>query len=408
MSLADTRRRIKAVTDHVNKGAKYKLLVDPDEAPNPYFLRRPCGVTQLDIDTGGGLPAGGLCYLSGPNNAGKTWLLYNYFAMHQRIYGEEASIVYGSVENPPNHQRMREVGCLVAFPEVMLNQMDADRAAQRLPKLTKMERAEYRRQVGTFKVLRANTSEELLDSILKIYASNAFHIIAVDSVSALQASAEAELDTLAENPQQAANASLLTRFMQRYAPLTQGLTDGLVTSTVIFTSQVRANRHKTEVPSYIGKWLKDWTVSGGANAMKHGKLIDIQLWSDSAIKTGPKGKQEIVGKTIKWDLIKGSAGTHDNICGEYDYHYDCPGDHTPSLISTGIEHGVVVEKEGLLTFLDHNTKNPLPSYLGAELKDVAGLQGLRNILREDPQTEFIIRREILSAAGVDTCLYRLP
>jgi len=405
-STADLRRRIRTATDSVNKGAKYKLLVDPDEAPNPYFLRRPCGVTQLDIDTGGGLPAGGLCYISGPNNAGKTWLLYNYFAMHQRLYGEEASIVYGTVEGPPNHKRMREVGCIVPYPDSMLVEIDIDRSNRRLPLLTKAEKTELKRKVGTFKILRAHTSEELLDSLLTIYASNAFHIIALDSISATQSSAEAGLDTLGDNPQQAANASLLTRFMQHYHPLTQGLTKELVTSTMIFTAQVRANRHKSELPSYMAKWQKDWATTGGANAMKHGKLIDVQIWSEGKDTEG--SKKVVVGKTIKWNLVKGSAGTSDNKSGEYPYRYDSPGDHTLSLINTGIQYGVAIEQEGKVTFIDKATGEPLPSTNGTTLVGIDGIQGLRNLIATDPAVEFIIRREILSAAGIGTCLYRLP
>ena len=182
------------------------------------------------------------------HNSGKTYLLYNYFATNQRIYGEESSILYAPVEFLPDYKYMRQVGCKVAIPDQMLDEVDRDRLNRRLPKLTKPERAGLQTQVGNFTILRTYTSEEMLDAILEAYKSNAFQIIAVDSVSVLQACAEAVLKTLSDNPQQAANATLLTRFMQHYHPLTLGLSDDLVTTTVIFTAQVRANRHKSELP----------------------------------------------------------------------------------------------------------------------------------------------------------------
>lgn len=407
MSLAEVRRKIRLASDAINKGSKYKLVEDAINVPNPFQLRRPSGIMQFDIDTGGGLPAGGICYLSGPDGSGKTLMLYNYFAQHQRIYGEEASILYAPVEFLPDYKFMRKIGCDVAIPDRMLDEVDRDRLGRRLPKLTKQERAANQTVTGSFKVLRTQTSEEMLDALLTAYASNAFHIIAVDSVSVLQASAEAALDSLADNPQQAANATLLTRFMQHFHPLAAGLADELVTTTVIFTAQVRANRHKSELPSYMAKWEKDWATTGGANAMKHGKLIDVQIWSEGKEKEGTKDNKKIVGKTLKWNLVKGKAGTHDNITGEYSYRYDAPGDHIPSLLSAGIQHGIAVESAGHITFLDKLINGVLVTPMGTELKDIPGIQGLRNLLATDPGAEQTIRREILTAAGIGTCLYKL-
>lgn len=406
MSVADVRRRVRTVMDRINKGSKYKMMDDAENVPNPFQLRRPCGIMQFDIDTGGGLPAGGICYLSGPEGSGKTWLLYNYFAQHQRLYGEEASILYAPVEFLPDYKFMRQVGCNVAIPERMLDEVDRDRVTRRLPKLTKQERTELQSQTGIVKVLRTYTSEEMLDALLKAYASNAFHIIAVDSVSVLQAGAEAVLNTLADNPQQAANATLLTRFMQHYHPLTLGLSDELSTTTMIFTAQVRANRHKSEVSSYYARNMKDWATTGGANAMKHGKLIDAQIWSGEKETAGSGEKKTVVGKSLKWNIVKGKAGTHDNITGEYSYRYSAPGDHLPSLLASGMQYGVAIEDNGLLTFIDKRTGDPLPTKSGTAIQGIPGLQGLRNLLDAEPDAEFVIRREILSAAGVGTCLYR--
>ena len=404
-NLAEIKRKLNVAEHAINKGAKYARIANTSDVPNPFFLRRPCGITQLDVDTGGGLPAGGICYVSGPDSSGKTWLLYNYFAMHQKIYGEAASILYAPVEFLPDYKFMRQIGCKVSFPESMLDQIDRDRQLRRMPKLNKAERFDLTSQVGNFKVLRATTAEEMLDSLLIAYESGAYHIIAVDSISVLQASVEASLATLTDNPQQAANATLLTRFMQRFHPLTLGLTSMPVETTMIFTAQVRANRHKSEAPAYIAKYLKDWQA-GGANAMKHGKLIDIQMWSEGKDKEGPTGAKRVVAKTIKWNLVKAKAGAHDNTEGEYTYRYSTPGDNTQSIIDCAMKYGVASETKGTgeLTFHDKMTGEVLQNN-GAPLTGIKGLAGLQALLKQDPGTEFLIRREILSAAGIGTCLY---
>lgn len=403
-TLAEQRRSIRAAQDRMNKGSKVRLIDDVENIYNPFYLRRPSGIMQLDIDTAGGLPANGVSFISGPDNAGKNFLLYNYFTQHQKIYGERASILFAAVESIPDYPFMRKVGCQVAFPDDVIEDMDADRAFRKLPKLTKPERAALKTQIGSFKILRAHTAEELLDKLLIAYESNVFSIIAVDSISVIMASAEASLDTLADNPQQAANASLLTRFAQHLHPLTLNLTDEPNLTTMIFTAQVRSNRHKTEVPSYMGRYMKDWATTGGANASKHAKRIDIQIWSEG--KEKDKNDKRVIGKTLKWNIVKGSSGTHDNISGEYAFRYDTPGDHMTSLLSAGIQYGVAIEQEGQITFIHKEFGEPLATEKGTVLQGILGLQGLHELFLKDPDAEFRIKREILAAAGIRECLYR--
>ena len=401
---AQRKRKLTAIKTQLNK--KGTVITTADEAPNTFQYRRPSGIMQLDIDTGGGLPAGGLSVVSGPDGAGKTWLLYNYFMMHQRIYKENASILYCVVEFLPDYKYMRNVGVQVPLPDSMLDEINMDRVARDLPKLTKAERASFKTTVGSFDILRAPTAEAILDAVLKAYASNAYHIIALDSVSVMQASAEAQKDTLQDIPQQAANANLLTRFMQKFHPLTLGLEDPNMT-TLISVAQARANRKKSEMPSYIGKWQKDWQPSQGAHALRHGKLIDILIHASGKDKDKKTGI--IKSKTVKWELVKGKAGTHDNIVGETTYTYDDPGDHISNLVFTGMKKGVIVESEGRLTVIDRMNQQPLTMLVDGDrrtLTDIEGPQELRNIFREHLDIELRVRREILTAAGVGTCLYR--
>lgn len=407
MSLADHRRNISNTIASINKGSKYKAIVSAEHAPNPHSLRRPSGIPQLDINTAGGAPAGGITVISGPDNAGKTFLLYKYFSMCQKIYGEYSSILYAAVEFIPDYFFMRKIGCQVAIPDDMLDAVDQDRAFRRLPKMTKQQRAEAKKEVGTFHVLRRETAEELLDDIIRCYKSNAFKIIAIDSISIIQSSAEAGLDSLEDNPQQAANASLITRFMQRLHPLCRGLGEEAPNDTSLFaTAQVRANRKKTEAPSYIAKYLKDWSTAQGANALKHGKLVDIQLWADGKEAVGKGDDKKIIGKTMHWTITKQKAGGHDNVSGEYTYLYDTPGDHLPALIATCIKYGTAQEIEGKLTFFN-SAGEVLLSPSDKPLKEINGIQELRGLLSAEPEAELMVMRELAAAAGVENpIIYR--
>lgn len=63
----ERRAVLDAIANHYNEEG-HMVMVRGDEAPNPYILRRPTGITELDIDLGGGFPAGGTCFVSGPDN----------------------------------------------------------------------------------------------------------------------------------------------------------------------------------------------------------------------------------------------------------------------------------------------------------------------------------------------------
>lgn len=400
--------RLKAkINKETSKGCR-PLMVSASEVDNAYDLRRPCGITQLDIATGGGIPAGGLAQITGANGVGKTALMWKYFAMHQKIYGEASSLLYVPVEFLPDWRHIRQrYGIRMSLPPAMVDRTDADRVARGLPPMTKAERNDLLYGgIGEFHVLRADTSEKLLDATIEAIDSNAFGIIAIDSISIMIPHAEAKLDTLEDEPVQAANAKLLTRFMQRFHPTTLGVKSDVLTTTIAI-AQVRANRKKSEMVSYMARWEKDETAVGGANAVKHGKLVDITLWPGSKVKD-PANKENILGKEVKWEITKGKGGSRDNLFGTYTYWYDdAKADDIGTIVEVGVRHGVCLEAGGNLTFINKDTGEPLQTPYGT-LCGIDGIEQLRQICRDSIDTEIIIRREILAAASPKNtvCLYR--
>jgi len=376
---------------------EHRVIAFADQVPNTYELRRPSRIMQLDLDTGGGLPAGGLSYLTGPDNAGKTDLLYHYFTAHQKLFGEESCIGYAAVEGGFDFKRARQVGVQIAIPDLMIEQWEEERTLRGQEPFTEEELLGFKKQVGDFVIIQGDTGEEILQAVLGAVKTNLFGIVAVDSVSALRPEADAAKD-LEEYEKRAARANLITKFMKHYMPLTNTL-NGLNYTTLIFTQQVRANQERANAPAHMQPYIKRYEATG-AWAGKHGKLIDICVSSGQKIKKQIKGTKYTIGKVLKWELEKGKAGTHDNINGEAPFIYPEFGgvgvDTIESLIIAAIRHGVISESGDKSVYLN----GVVP-----QVPMAPNLKTLTANLEQDFELELQLRREVLAAKGV-TCLYR--
>lgn len=416
MPVTEMAKKVAALEAKLNKSATVKgakVMADIDLAPNTYFLRRPSGIMPLDLHLAGGLPAGGLTYLSGIPGIGKSVLLYQFVAMNQRLYGESSAVAVGLSEAAPDHFFMRRCGVRIRIPEEMIEELVKERKDRELPSFTKEQLAVFRQKtVGKVKVLRGAHGEELLGGILDCFESGCFDIIGLDSISAVLPAADAIKD-LDENTKRAAAASLLTRFFQAYLNGTTGYR-GRNPTTVIFTAQVRSNPKKAEAPGAMQKYIAEYAPQG-AWAAKHGKLLDIllkpgekdrEVVSGAAAAFGQMGnngskKKETVqvGKTVKYELLKGKAGVHEGITGEYDFSFDSLTDIQRSIVISGLQLGIVGEEDGVLTFLNPATQKPFEG-----LQAVAGVDRLVDIIRSDFRLELALRRAVLTSAGIE-CAY---
>jgi RecA/RadA recombinase len=434
MPVTELSRKVAALEAKLNKKPNVKgarVCTDIELAPNTYFLRRPSGIMPLDIHTGGGLPAGGLTYLSGPDGAGKTFLLYKYLAMNQRLYGDKSAVALGVSEAAPDHFFMRKCGVQIAVPEPMIAEQVAERKERNEPPFTKEQLKEFRaKTVGTVKLLRGSHGEELLGAILECFDTGLFDIVGLDSISAVLPEADAMKD-LDDAAKRAAAASMVTRFFQHYLNGTTGYY-GLNPTTVIFTSQVRSNSKKSE-GGPGAKWLLDYAPQG-AWAAKHGKLIDILL------KPGAKDKEEVqtapgvpsslaeaaeaekkykkkvqVGKTMNYEVLKGKAGVHEGITGEFEFHFPLGAammrdpnhlltEDQRMIVVAGLQAGIVEEKDGLVSFHHPTTLAPIV-HGDLMLKKIAGIDRLAQMMRADFELELALRRAVLSSVGIE-CAYR--
>lgn len=387
----------RSVAHKINEDFKSQVVVPANEAHSNYFLRRPSGIMQLDIDTGGGLPAASFNTITGPDNAGKSTLLYCYFAMHQFLYGNDAYTALLSSESTIDYPQARRCGWVVPYPEHVIANMNEARLRDGLPPLSPEELAYLRQQVGqNYIVTGLSTAEEMLDVARQLLETNLYGIVGLDSLEGLMPNSEAKLDTLEEFPGQGGRATAITRFLQHYGPVAR---DAQHFTTFIATCQVRVNRKKFEAPPPMQKYIKDWAGSV-PGAVKHWREIDLTIWSGEKQRKAEQGKESktVVGKDMNWELSKGKMGTHDNIHGGTTYWYDdrC-FDIQRTVLIAGLKYGVVSEHDGLLTF----TKNGAPHEY---LCRIAGPDQFVQALKEDPGVEMELRYAILRAAGKE-CLY---
>lgn len=554
MSSSERKQMVKALINKINREAKSVVVRIAEEAPSTYYLRRPCGVMQLDIDTGGGLPAGAFSTIAGPDNciadtsfirfetrhkdgkrsnhkggtiktlykrfheesaiynfyapaindeghviqwpienvvhtglqqcfevttvggqriyctaehkffngnsykalkllkvgntifvhlnttkknlgskdkiksiraagamwtydikmrypyhnyiannivvhnSGKSMLLYKYFAMHQRLYGRESYVALAASEGQLDYFAARKAGWKLAVPDAVLEAYQEERRLRGVALLTKDEIKELKTEVGTNILVYGETGEEILDRLYDVIKSNLFGIVALDSLEGILPGAEAGLDTLEDNPQQAAHASIITRFLKRYGPTTTGIS-GTNWTTFIATCQVRSNRKKSEVQSYLAKYMKDWTETA-PRAARHWRHINITVQNGEKLWEGSKENRKLLGKVLKWEISKGKTGTHDGLTGEVNFYYNTLGltNDIHDLILCALKYGVLIEQGGFITLLHDGAPDK-------HLAEVPGVDALADALSNDFELELAVRREVLAAAG-KTCLYR--
>lgn len=349
---------------------KYGVVIQRGtELEGRFDLRRPCGIAGLDIDTGGGLPAGGLSQIDGPDGSGKNMLAYRFLGEVQGLYGDETNIFMLCMEFPFDKDYAAFHGFHVPYSMYEIGVRQRARKKEGLDPYTKDEIKDMtsKKGKGTFHLLRGS-AEANLDAVVEMIRSNAYQIGVIDSWDSMLTIPEEEAD-LADDPRIANSSSVQTKWMKKV--------QGALTprkrcpecwslhldfrkhgsgsynyycgakdcdwkgkdvfleeneTTIIGIRQVRANMKKS-------KFGPEYKV-GGAWALKHGKLVDIQLRPGERIMA-KDGKTKI-GKEINYEITKGKAGTHEGKKGMLRYFFGPPEvDTEHNLFTTATAMGVI-------------------------------------------------------------------
>jgi hypothetical protein len=407
---------------------KYGVVIQRGtELEGRFDLRRPCGIPSLDIATGGGLPAGGLSQVDGPDGAGKNMLVYRYFGGVQRIYGDDTNIFMLCMEFPFDKDYAAFHGFHVPYSKYEIEVRQRARLAEGLPPFTNEEVAEMMntKGKGNFHLLRG-AAEANLDAVVEMIRSNAYQIGAIDSWDSMLTIPE-ELADLADDPRIASSSSVQTKWMKKVqgaltprkrCPECWGLhlnfkkhaSGGYAyycsnkdcgwkgknvyleenETTIIGIRQVRANMNQGR-----GKFKGPEYKVGGAWALKHGKLVDIQLRPGASIMS-VDGKTKL-GKEIHYEITKGKAGTHEGKRGTIRYFFGPPEVDVDYDFFTEATSMGVIRVGGSTYYIDVDGEKPMK---------FKGQGPLLNAISELPEIKELLWNKMLHQSGLAHIRYK--
>ena len=345
---------------------------------NAFDLRRPSGISSLDVAMGGGLPAGGLSQLDGPESTGKNFALYLHMAECQRIYGKASCMAMVSLETAMDKHFAQKCGVLVAMSPYDIGVENRARKRRGQPPMSDSEIREAMDMptVGEFMILDQGPAEKILDGMVEVIKSNACQIVGVDSWDSILTYQERDTP-LGEFAQQASNATLETKFTKKMddalaaifrcpecgaAPLGQkkvsesgrsynwhcpscrwkGLDPAVEVNetTIIAIRQVRGKR-SAPGQKVFGRPYE----SKGSHALRHANLIKLSLHPGQRI---PKDtKKEKLGKEVNWEVEKGKCGCHEGARGTFSMYFDTMSvDVYTDLVRTCMRYGVIEQGGG--------------------------------------------------------------
>jgi len=338
--------RLEILQQNVNASFKGRVLLQRgDEISNVFVLRRPTGITSLDIGIGGGMPAGGMTQIIGFDGAGKDYIVNRTIANLQTTYGNRAAVCFAMTELAYDKVYGKKCGVRVAFTPMEIANWENGLGR----KFTPEEKVWATDQVGTIHQIMAGNAEELLEATAQCIESNLYQVVVINSFGALLTKAEEEADGGIADKHYGGAAGPITAFIHRlHAALNLPDSRGQPNlTTIIGINQVRENLGKD------AQWNPVRTAGG--RALKHGKLVDIMLTAKSKLDLPGSDKKVIVGKEIHWEILKGKAGCHDGPKGMYPFYYgeqNYPfgADVYQDLIVAATQKGIVQMKGAWLSY----------------------------------------------------------
>ena len=383
----DRSAGIRELRDQICRDTKNPYAIQTsDQFVNTFGIRRSCGITSVDLACGGGFPIGGITRVQGKASGGKNYLSNCIFREVQSSWGDQAALGAVGIEIVFDKEYAQKCGAKIALSDQEIEWKLAGMAERGYPLPPPELVAKWREQIGFFEHSVPDVAESALGNLLKMVAKNVFHAVSADSFGALLTEGEDAKDL--DDPRRVGDvAGLVTRFMNRMLPiLNKRDSFGRQNATTI----IIIDQHREKIDTR-GAFDND----AGINALRHGKLLDIQVTSGRNIflvDGGAYGPENpVVGKKVHWKIVKAKAGAHEGPFGEYDFYFGEHGygfgvDVHADLIRTGTLHGVI-DRAG--AWYSHQGRR-----LGqGEVKAAASVAA-------DPQWYFEIRNEIFRKAGV--------
>jgi len=409
------------VIDYINMrhGRHGPVIRKANETWDAYDLRRPCGVPGVDINSGGGLPAGNLSQLDGPESVGKNYLLNLYIREGQGNYGRD-SVTGMCCFEPPDKRFMQLCGVWVPMSDydIDVTQSARKRLGQELMSRSEIKAAKNMLEIGDVHFLDTGPAEDRLNGIVHMVDANIYQIIGIDSWDSLLTQYEKECD-LGEDARVAAAASVETMWMKKvtdalspkyrcpdcgFAPLESNVTSFVArrynyvcsgcnwkgkdpfveinTTTIIAIRQARAKNVGRALAKQRGR---DYH-SQGAWALKHGNQVRISLHPGEIFRVG----KTTIGKEINWQIAKGKSGAREYSIGSFGLNFDpIFTDVVHDLVSYCLQHQIV-EQAG-------------KGYYNIPVLDISKIHGraaINDLVNENENYFEILLDEVYNAEGL--------
>ena len=294
----------------------------------------PTGSLALDIDLGiGGMPQGRIVEVYGPESSGKTTLCASIVANAQKSGGLCAFI---DVEHALDPVWLTTLGC--DLDNILISQPDC--------------------------------GEDALSIAEKLIQSHKVAVVVVDSVAALTPRAEIE------GQMGDSHVGLQARLMSQALRKLNGEVCKSNTC-LIFTNQIREK---------IGVMFGNPETTSGGNALKFYASIRMRLSRGEKIKeAGSTDEDGPIGNQVKYNIVKNKMAAPFRK-GTFDILYDSGINHSYSLVTVGVELGVIEKRGSWFSYGEEQ--------LGQ------GKVGAVSALMDDEKLRMLIDNEIRIEAGL--------
>lgn len=280
---------VKGIQEKYGEGSIMKL----GEAPRVNVDSIPTGSFMLDAALGvGGVPAGRIVEIFGPESSGKTTLCLHIVREAQKKGGLAAFV---DAEHALDPEYAKKIG--VKINDLLISQPD--------------------------------TGEQALEIVESLVRSNAVDVIVVDSVAALTPRAEIEGDMGQQH--MGLQARLMSHALRKLTAIV-----AKSKTVVIFINQIRMQ---------IGVvWGNPETTPGG-KALKFYSSVRMDIRRSAQIKKG----EEIVGSRTKVKIVKNKVAAPFRVA-EFDIFYGEGISREAEVINAGLQFDLVKKSGNTLSY----------------------------------------------------------
>jgi len=323
---------IAAALAQIEKEYGVGAVMKMNENANKSIARFSSGSISLDIALGGGMPAGRIIEIYGPESSGKTTLALHSVAEVQKAGGRTAFI---DAEHALDIQYAKKIG--VDIDSLLVSQPDC--------------------------------GEQALEICETLIRSGAIDLIVIDSVAAL--TPRAEIDGMMGDSHMGLQARLMSQALRKLTAIV-----AKTNCSIIFINQIRMK---------IGVMFGSPETTSGGQALKFYSSVRLDVRRIDKILEKGEGTQEIVGNRTRVKVVKNKVAPPFRQA-EFDILYSKGISKEGDILDLGVQYAAL-EKSGAYYKLEEETigqgkeqarqfliDNPkIASRLEKEIRKAAGL-----------------------------------